>query len=71
MLRDSIVVVTGACVGIGRVTAKACAKESARVALLARGLQGLEGARREVEEAGGRALVLPTDTAVVGFRVSG
>lgn len=63
MLRDSIVVVTGASAGIGRATAKAFAKEGARVALLARGLQGLEGARRDVEEAGGQALVLPTDMA--------
>jgi NAD(P)-dependent dehydrogenase (short-subunit alcohol dehydrogenase family) len=37
--------------------------KSWRVALLARGRDGLEGARREIEGAGGEALVLPTDVA--------
>ncbi|MDQ2697106.1 MAG: SDR family oxidoreductase, partial [Pseudomonadota bacterium] len=35
----------------------------ARVALLARGHDGLDGARREVEQAGGQALAIPTDVA--------
>jgi NAD(P)-dependent dehydrogenase (short-subunit alcohol dehydrogenase family) len=39
------------------------AREHAHIALLARGVDGLDAARREVEEAGGRALVLPTDVA--------
>lgn len=56
-----VVVVTGASGGIGRATARAFAQQGARVALLARGLDGLEGARREVEAAGGQALVIPTD----------
>lgn len=34
--------------------------------LLARGVDGLEGARREVEAAGGRALVIPVDVADAG-----
>src|SRR5581483_984719 len=34
-----------------------------RVALLARGEQGLDGARRDVAEAGGQALAIPTDVA--------
>ena len=63
MTNRQIVVVTGASAGIGRATAKAFARQGAWVALLARGLDGLEGARRDVEEAGGRALVLPTDVA--------
>lgn len=63
MTDRQIVVVTGASAGIGRATAKAFGQRGARVALLARGLDGLEGARRDVEEAGGQALVLPTDVA--------
>jgi NAD(P)-dependent dehydrogenase (short-subunit alcohol dehydrogenase family) len=39
------------------------AKRRASIGLIARGTDGLEGARREVESAGGRALVLPVDVA--------
>jgi NAD(P)-dependent dehydrogenase (short-subunit alcohol dehydrogenase family) len=58
-----VIVVTGASGGIGRATALAFAKPGARIALLARGERGLEGARGEVEAAGAEALVLPTDVA--------
>jgi len=34
-----------------------------KVALLARGVKGLDAARREIEQAGGTALVVPTDMA--------
>src|SRR3954451_12877933 len=57
------VVVTGASGGIGRATATAFGKRGAQVALLARGEQGLAGAAADVERAGGKALVLPTDVA--------
>ncbi len=58
-----VVVVTGASSGIGRAVAQRFGKAGAKVALLARGQGGLEGARREVEAAGGQALVVPTDVA--------
>ncbi|MGZ4176090.1 MAG: SDR family oxidoreductase [Solirubrobacteraceae bacterium] len=61
--RPEVVVVTGASGGVGRATAHAFAKRGAHVALLARGEKGLEDCRREVEELGGRALVVPTDVA--------
>src|SRR4051794_24931609 len=57
-----VVVVTGASAGVGRATAAAFGQRGWRVALIARGHAGLEGARRDVEDAGGRALVIPTDT---------
>jgi NAD(P)-dependent dehydrogenase (short-subunit alcohol dehydrogenase family) len=58
-----VVVITGASGGIGRATARRFAADGASVALLARGRKGLEGAAREVEQAGGEALVLPLDVA--------
>jgi NADP-dependent 3-hydroxy acid dehydrogenase YdfG len=58
-----VVAITGASAGVGRATALAFGKLGASVGLLARGRDGLEAAKREVEEAGGRALVLPTDVA--------
>jgi NAD(P)-dependent dehydrogenase (short-subunit alcohol dehydrogenase family) len=61
--RPEVVVITGASAGLGRATAKAFAREGAHIGLLARGRDGLEGARRDVEGLGGRALVLPTDVA--------
>ena len=58
-----MVVITGASAGVGRAVARRFARDGARVALLARGREGLEAARREVDEAGGRALALPVDVA--------
>jgi len=58
-----VVVITGASGGIGRATAAAFGARGATVALLARGEAGLAGAARDVEAAGGRALVVPTDVA--------
>ena len=58
-----VVVVTGASAGVGRATATAFGQRARRVALIARGHAGLEGARRDVEAGGGQALVIPTDVA--------
>ncbi len=61
--RSEVVVITGASGGIGRATARKFASEGADVALIARGRRGLDAAANEVEQAGGRALVLPVDVA--------
>jgi len=58
-----VVVITGASGGVGRAAAIAFARQGARVGLLARGEGGLEGARADVEAAGGQALAIPTDVA--------
>jgi NAD(P)-dependent dehydrogenase (short-subunit alcohol dehydrogenase family) len=58
-----VVVITGASGGVGRAAAEAFARQGAHIGLLARGRGGLEGAQREVEKAGGRGLVLPTDVS--------
>jgi NADP-dependent 3-hydroxy acid dehydrogenase YdfG len=58
-----VVVITGASAGVGRATVREFAKHGASIGLIARGEDGLEGARQEVEALGGKALVLPTDVA--------
>jgi len=63
MNNKEVVVVTGASAGVGRATAQAFAKRGASVGLIARGKDGLEAARREVEELGGRGLVACADVA--------
>ena len=60
---DEVVVITGASAGIGRACVREFAKHGCKIGLLARGLDGLDAARREVEAVGSQALVLPTDVA--------
>jgi short-subunit dehydrogenase len=61
--KKRVVVITGASAGVGRAAVREFARKGDDVALIARGIDGLEGARREVEEYGGRALVFPIDIA--------
>lgn len=61
-----VVVITGASSGVGRAVARAFGRAGARVGLIARGIDGLEAAAREVREAGGEAVVLPLDVADEG-----
>ncbi|HEX2054989.1 MAG TPA: SDR family oxidoreductase [Nitrospiraceae bacterium] len=61
--RPEIVVITGASAGVGRATVREFARHGAWLGLIARDRTRLEAARQEVEAAGGRALVLPTDVA--------
>jgi NAD(P)-dependent dehydrogenase (short-subunit alcohol dehydrogenase family) len=58
-----VVVVTGAGAGLGRAIVQAFARRGAAIGLVARGQDRLEDARREVEQLGGQALVLPGDVA--------
>ncbi len=61
--KNKVVVITGASAGIGRATAWEFAKQGAKLALLARGMEQLEGAKREVEAYGGKALIIQCDVA--------
>ena len=63
MEASRIVVVAGASAGIGRAVARRFGQARWRVALIARGADGLEGARREIEQAGGEAMVIVADVA--------
>jgi NAD(P)-dependent dehydrogenase (short-subunit alcohol dehydrogenase family) len=58
-----VVVITGASAGVGRATARLFAAHGAHVGLVARGAEGLEAAAKDVEAAGGTALVVPADVA--------
>lgn len=58
-----VVAITGASAGVGRATAVEFARQGATVALLARGMAGLEGAKADVEAAGGKAWVCALDVA--------
>jgi NAD(P)-dependent dehydrogenase (short-subunit alcohol dehydrogenase family) len=58
-----VVMITGASAGIGRAAAQAFARRGAWIGLLARDHERLEKAKQEVEELGGRALVLVADVA--------
>ncbi len=61
--KSEVVVITGASAGVGRAVAREFAKRRASIGLIARGKQRLEDAKREVEQYGGKALVLPADVA--------
>lgn len=61
--KREVVVITGASAGVGRATVRAFAKRGARIGLIARGKDGLEGARADVENVGGEAFAIPTDVA--------
>ncbi|MGW7236747.1 SDR family oxidoreductase [Streptomyces sp. NPDC054804] len=58
-----VVVITGASAGIGRATARLYARRGARIALIARGRDGLEATAREVTELGGLPSVHQADTS--------
>src|SRR5436189_838402 len=61
--KPEVVVVTGASAGVGRATVQAFARRGARLGLIARGPDGLDATRAEVEQLGGSALVFAVDVA--------
>ncbi len=62
-MKKEVVVITGASAGLGRAIAQEFGRRGAQVGLIARGIDGLNAARCEIENAGGQAIVLPLDVA--------
>lgn len=60
---SEVVVITGASAGVGRAITREFAKRRAAIGLIARNKERLEAAKHEVEQAGGRAIVLPADVS--------
>ena len=63
MKPERVVVITGASAGVGRATARAFAREGAALGLIARGRDGLDAARAEIEALGGRSVAIEVDVA--------
>lgn len=61
--KSEVVVVTGASAGLGRAIAREFGRHGASVGLISRNQERLEVAKKEIEESGGRAIVLPLDVA--------
>ncbi|HZL95059.1 MAG TPA: SDR family oxidoreductase [Vicinamibacterales bacterium] len=63
MASREVVVITGASAGVGRATARLFAERGSDVGLIARGRDGLEAARQEVERLGSRGCAVAADVA--------
>lgn len=62
-VNEQVVVITGASSGIGRLTALRFGAQGASVVLNSRNVEALRTVAREIEQAGGTALVAPADVA--------
>lgn len=61
ILKDKVIIVTGAGPGMGQAMCKGAAREGARVAVSARSADYIAAIRDEIAGAGGEAIAVPTD----------
>lgn len=61
LVRDKVVIVTGASSGIGAATAREFARQGAQVVLAARRTDALQALVSEITNDGGQAIAIPTD----------
>ena len=62
-LQDKICIITGGSLGIGSGTAKECAREGARVAIVDIHVPGGKATEADIREAGGSAVFIETDVS--------
>src|SRR5438270_13139970 len=65
--KPEVVVVIGASAGVDTAVVRRFAQEGAHIGLIARGMEGLQGAKGDVEKLGGRALIFQGDVADADF----
>ncbi len=63
ILKDKVVIITGAGPGMGQAMCKGAAKEGAKVAISARSIDFIENLRDEIAADGGDVIAVPTDVS--------
>jgi NAD(P)-dependent dehydrogenase (short-subunit alcohol dehydrogenase family) len=63
ILKDKVVIITGAGPGMGQATCRGAAAEGAKVVISARSVDAINALRDEIVAAGGEAIAVPCDVA--------